>query len=109
MPHRKAFLALLLVAPLALGAGAAHAEGLLRDSADWVCHHGAVGDPRTLDACSRLRGEPMTVERVATERRGGLARYSADLVCHHGPPGDPRTADACERMRGDPAVQPLVY
>ena len=105
MPTRY-LLPLLLAAPLALSAGAAPAEGRLRDSADWVCHHGAVDDPRTRDACARLQGEPVTFGQVLALRHGGLARDSADLVCHHGDPADPRTLDACLRLEGDPAVQP---
>ena len=103
---RHALLALLALAPLSLAAGSVGAEGLRRDSADWVCHHGAVADPRTLDACARLQGEAVTYDQVLRLRRGGHARDSADLVCHHGDPADPRTADACARLEGDPAVQP---
>jgi hypothetical protein len=99
-------LAAILVAPLLVGAPVvARAEGLARDSADWICRHGPPDAPWTLDACSRLRGEPVTPARIIAERRGGLARDSADLVCHQGAPGDPRTLDACARLRGDPAVQ----
>ena len=103
---RRIPLALLLAAPLALSVGAVRAEGLQRDSADWVCHHGAIADPRTLDACARLAGEPMSRRDVADRRRGGQARDSADLVCHHGDPADPSTVDACARLEGDPTVQP---
>ncbi len=63
------------------------------DSDDYLCNFAPPGDPRTPQACIRLRG-PNAVPQPP-------ARYgdSDDYVCNHGAPGDPRTAQACLRLR----------
>ena len=93
--------AMIAVAALTLGTAGARAEGLARDSDDLNCSHGSLADPGTVEACSRLRGEPVTVEEVAAWRQMGFQRSNADWRCHHGRPGSWRTRDACRRLRGD--------
>jgi hypothetical protein len=68
------------------------------DSDDYLCNFAPPGDPRSLQACIRLRGPDAYPQPPA--------RYgdSDDFVCHHGAPGDPRTTQACLRLR--PPEQP---
>lgn len=63
------------------------------DSDDYLCNFAPPGDPRSLQACIRLRGPDAFPQPPA--------RYgdSDDFVCHHGAPGDPRTTQACLRLR----------
>ena len=62
------------------------------DSDDYLCNFAPPGDPRSLQACIRLRGPDAFPQPPA--------RYGAtdDFVCHHGAPGDPRTTQACLRL-----------
>ena len=68
------------------------------DSDDYLCNFAPPGDPRSLQACIRLRGPDAFPQPPA--------RYgdTDDFVCHHGAPGDPRTTQACLRLR--PPEQP---
>jgi len=93
--------AMVAVAALALGSTTARAEGLARDSDDLNCMHGALDDPRTVEACSHLRGAPVSVDEIAHWREQGFQRANDDWRCHHGRPGAARTRDACRRLRGD--------
>jgi hypothetical protein len=63
------------------------------DSDDYLCNFAPPGDPRTPQACIRLRG-PDAVPQPP-------AHFSDtdDFVCNHGTPGDPRTIEACLRLR----------
>jgi len=63
------------------------------DSDDYLCNFAPPGDPRSAQACIRLRGPDAVPQPVP--------RYvdSDDFVCHHGAPGDPRTLQACQRLR----------
>jgi len=94
-----------MIAALAMALAAAtsgvRAEGLERDSDDYNCSHGALESARTIEACSRLRGEPVTVEQVAVWRQQGFQRANDDYNCHHGRPHAARTIAACHRLRGD--------
>jgi hypothetical protein len=94
-------LAAALAATLTLGGASAQAEGLQRDSDDYNCSRGAVDDPRTIAACSRLRGEPVSADEIFADRRKGFQRANDDWRCHHGRPGAPRTLEACRRLAGD--------
>ena len=93
--------ALFAVAALSAGAMTVRAEGLARDSDDLNCMHGALDDPRTVEACSHLRGAPVTVDEIARSREQGFQRANVDWRCHHGRPGAARTREACRRLRGD--------
>ena len=93
--------AVFAVAALSLGSVAARAVGPARDSDDLNCMHGSLDDPRTIEACSHLRGAPVTVEDVASWREQGFQRANADWVCHHGRKGAWRTREACRRLSGD--------
>ena len=90
-----------LAAVLALGAVAVRAEGLERDSDDYNCSHGAADDPRTIQACTNLRGEPVTATEIAAWRQMGFQRASDDYRCHHGRPGSQKRIAACRRLRGE--------
>jgi hypothetical protein len=90
-----------LAAALALGAATVRAEGLERDSDDYNCSHGAADDPRTIQACTNLRGEPVTAAEIASWRRMGFQRASDDYRCHHGRPGSHKQVAACRRLRGE--------
>ncbi|MDB5483421.1 MAG: hypothetical protein JWO83_4474, partial [Caulobacteraceae bacterium] len=63
------------------------------DSDDYLCNFAPPGDPRSVQACIRLRG-PDAYPHPAP-------RYgdSDDFLCNHGTPGDPRTVQACLRLR----------
>jgi len=90
-----------LAATLALGATSVRAEGLERDSDDYNCSHGAADDPRTLQACANLRGEPVTAAEIVSWRRMGFERASDDYRCHHARQGSARRIAACRRLRGE--------
>jgi hypothetical protein len=90
-----------LAAALALGAATVRAEGLERDSDDYNCSQGAADDPRTIQACTNLRGEPVTAAEIANWRRMGFQRASDDYRCHHGRPGSRKQVAACRRLRGE--------
>ena len=94
--------ALGVAAILTLGVAAAvRAEGLDRDSDDYACSHGAADDPRTLQACSNLRGAPVTSAQIVAARRMGFQRASDDWRCHHAQPGSRTQLEACRRLRGE--------
>jgi len=93
--------AMFAVAVMWLGSGATRAEGLARDSDDLNCMHGSVDDPRTVEACSRLRGAPVTADEIAAWREQGFQRANDDYVCHHGRKGAWRTRLACQHLRGE--------
>ena len=63
------------------------------DSDDYLCNFAPPGDPRTPQACLRLRG-PDAVPQPPP-------RYgdTDEFVCNHGTPGDPHTTQACLRLR----------
>jgi len=90
-----------LAAMLALGAAMVRAEGFERDSDDYNCSHGAAEEPRTIQACSNLRGEPVTAAEIVRDRRMGFQRASDDWRCHHGRPGSQKRIEACRRLRGE--------
>ena len=90
-----------LAAMIALGAASVRAEGLERDSDDYNCSHGAADDPRTVQACTNLRGEPVTAAEIAAWRRMGFQRASDDFNCRHARPGSHRRIEACRRLRGE--------
>jgi len=90
----------VLAATVVLSGGAARAEGLQRDSDDYNCSRGAVDDPRTIEACSNLRGRPVSADEIFADRRKGFERANDDWRCHHGRPGARRTIEACRRLRG---------
>jgi hypothetical protein len=66
------------------------------DSDDYLCNLAPPGDPRTPQACIRLRG-PGAVPQPPAQYGN-----TDDYVCNHGPPGDPRTIQACNRLRPPP-------
>jgi hypothetical protein len=66
------------------------------DSDDYLCNFAPPGDPRTPQACIRLRG-PGAVPQPPAQYGN-----TDDYVCNHGPPGDPRTIQACNRLRPPP-------
>jgi hypothetical protein len=72
------------------------------DSDEAVCHAGPAGDPRTDQACARLRGTETPAAAPAPQPGVGTGRFgdSDDYVCNHGAADDPRTAQACARLRG---------
>jgi hypothetical protein len=63
------------------------------DSDDYLCNFAPPGDPRTPQACIRLRG-PGAVPQPPAQFGN-----TDDYVCNHGAPGDPRTIQACTRLR----------
>ena len=95
------FAALIAAAALSAGSVSAWAEGLARDSDDLNCMHGSLDDPRTVEACSHLRGAPVSVDEIAHWREQGFQRANDDWRCHHGRPGAWRTREACRHLRGD--------
>ena len=66
------------------------------DSDDYLCNFAPPGDPRSPQACIRLRG-PGAVPQPPAQYGN-----TDDYVCNHGPPGDPRTIQACNRLRPPP-------
>jgi hypothetical protein len=66
------------------------------DSDDYLCNNGASNDPRTVQACARLRGPNVPPVPHPPGRWGD----SDDYLCNFAPPGDPRTIPACARLRG---------
>jgi hypothetical protein len=66
------------------------------DSDDYLCNNGSPDDPRTAQACFRLRGPDAAAISNPTSRNGD----SDDYLCNFAPPGDPRSLQACVRLRG---------
>ena len=99
--HGRAAAFFAAAAWLLLAVSAAWSQGLARDSDDWVCHHGHLHSDRTLEACARLEGHPVSLYDAAALRRGGRLWDSDDYRCHHGRPDARRTLRACARLRGD--------
>ena len=66
------------------------------DSDDHLCDQGPPEDPRTVQACARLRGPDAPPVSRFTGRFGD----SDDNVCNNGPADDARTIEACKRLRG---------
>jgi hypothetical protein len=63
------------------------------DSDDYLCNFAPAGDPRSPQACIRLRGPDAYPQPPA--RFGD----TDDFVCNHGTPGAPHTTQACLRLR----------
>jgi hypothetical protein len=93
--------ALLFAAALALGPSLAVAESQQKDSDDYNCSHGSLDDPRTVQACSNLRGEPVSADQIAAARQMGFQRSNDDWLCHHARRGSHRQVEACRRLRGE--------